>query len=256
MIEPGQGYWVATNGPGQVTIESAASALSGSTSHQTEPRMNTDSFAKITISGEVSGETISRDLYFAGQFETDVHTLQRSLPPLPPAGSFDARIYGGFWISGETAVSVALQQTDVPVRLELSGLEAASVSFFAKGELIAQKSWFSGEVLDVPQIADQILIDSEMDLMGEIPAQVMLDQNYPNPFNPATSIRFGLPEASDVRLDVYNVLGQKVATLLNENRSAGFHTVSFDAGNLSSGMYLYQLQAGDIVQIRQLTLVK
>jgi hypothetical protein len=65
-----------------------------------------------------------------------------------------------------------------------------------------------------------------------------------------------LPEASDVRLDVYNVLGQRVASLLNENRSAGFHTVSFDAGNLSSGMYLYRLQAGDVVQIRQLTLVK
>ena len=256
VIEPGQGYWVATSGPGQVTIESAGSALSGSTSHQTESLINTDSFAKITFTGELSGEAISRDLYFAGEFENEVHKLQKSLPPVPPTGSFDARIHGGFWISAETAVSVTLQQSDSPVRLELSGLELANVKFFANGDLLAKKQWISGEILDVPQQADQILIDAEAGLADEIPAQVQLDQNYPNPFNPATSIRFGLPEASDVRLDVYNVLGQRVASLLNENRSAGFHTVSFDAGNLSSGMYLYRLQAGDVVQIRQLTLVK
>ena len=90
----------------------------------------------------------------------------------------------------------------------------------------------------------------------DLPSEVTLNQNYPNPFNPATTISYELPESAEVNLAVYDMLGRKVATLVNENIQAGSHQVTFDASNLSSGVYVYQLEAGATVLTRKLTVVK
>lgn len=90
----------------------------------------------------------------------------------------------------------------------------------------------------------------------ELPEEIALDQNYPNPFNPVTTIRYALPESDNVRIDVYNVMGQRVATLVNDHQSAGYHTVTFDGTALASGVYLYRLQAGSTEIVQKMTLVK
>jgi hypothetical protein len=91
---------------------------------------------------------------------------------------------------------------------------------------------------------------------GEVPAAFRLEQNYPNPFNPSTTIRFELPHASHVSLTIYDLLGREVMTLVDEVKPAGAYNVQFNAANVSSGMYVYRLRAGDFVAARDLLLLK
>jgi hypothetical protein len=91
---------------------------------------------------------------------------------------------------------------------------------------------------------------------GEIPGEFTLYQNYPNPFNPSTTIRFTIPKAAFVRLEVYNLLGQRVASLVSGNVSGGVHEISWNAGNVSSGVYVYRLAAGNLVQSKGLVLAR
>lgn len=100
-------------------------------------------------------------------------------------------------------------------------------------------------------------VSNEVEDEGQNPFSYKLDQNYPNPFNPTTNISFSLASSSDVTLEVFNMLGQKVATLLqNEKRSAGDHNQSFNASSLSSGMYVYRLSTSSFVQSRKMMLIK
>ncbi len=87
-------------------------------------------------------------------------------------------------------------------------------------------------------------------------AEYSLQQNYPNPFNPTTVINYQIPKDGLVTLKVYDVLGREVATLINEHQQAGRYNINFDASNLPSGVYIYQIRAGDYNQSRKMLLIK
>ena len=89
-----------------------------------------------------------------------------------------------------------------------------------------------------------------------IPKTLVLGQNFPNPFNPTTEISFGVPKDEKVTLAVYDLLGRRVATLVNGEIGAGFHTVTWDASRLASGVYIYRITAGDYIQSRRMLLIK
>jgi hypothetical protein len=89
-----------------------------------------------------------------------------------------------------------------------------------------------------------------------VPTSFSLDQNYPNPFNPSTTIEYALPDASQVRLEVFNAIGERVATLVDEEQDAGRYRAAFDASRLPSGVYLYRLAAGAQVSVRRMVLMK
>lgn len=83
-----------------------------------------------------------------------------------------------------------------------------------------------------------------------------LSQNYPNPFNPATTIKYTLPQAGNVKLTLYNMLGQEIKVLVNEMQEAGTHTIKLNASDLKSGVYVYKIENGSFIQTRKMTLVK
>lgn len=90
----------------------------------------------------------------------------------------------------------------------------------------------------------------------ESPKAFSLSQNYPNPFNPITEIRYALPRPCQVKLEMYNLLGQRVATLVDGYQPAGYRTVKWDGSDLASGVYLYRIEAGDFSEVRRMILLK
>jgi hypothetical protein len=108
----------------------------------------------------------------------------------------------------------------------------------------------------------QIDTDGQYEYFGPVsvdfgqPQEFVLEQNYPNPFNPITTISFMIPEDGNVKLTVFNILGQEIAALINEPMQAGIHSVDFDASALNSGLYLYKIETGDFTQIRKMLLIK
>jgi hypothetical protein len=108
-----------------------------------------------------------------------------------------------------------------------------------------------GTVLELDAVATSL-----DDRLSDAPQSFELYQNYPNPFNPSTQISYDLAQTTNVRVEVYNVVGQRVATLVNSQQSAGTYTVNFDANSLASGMYIYRIEAGNFVQVRKMMLVK
>ena len=117
----------------------------------------------------------------------------------------------------------------------------------------------------------QIDLDGQFYYLSEIevttlPTNLSLLQNYPNPFNPSTTIKFALPVSSNVKINIYNALGQLVETLVDKEMESGYHQVNIDASKLSSGVYLYQLlvsalhskdgKAGSFIQTKKMVLIK
>ena len=102
---------------------------------------------------------------------------------------------------------------------------------------------------------DSILVTDVEDEI-ELPVSYSLSQNYPNPFNPVTNINFSVPQRSNVELVIYNTLGEKVSTLINEVKDAGNYKIAFNASNLPSGVYFYRISTAEFSQTKKLILLK
>jgi hypothetical protein len=125
-----------------------------------------------------------------------------------------------------------------------------NVVIWAKQDLSGNMS-----AVQVQQISTSVTAVTN-DKGNQIPAEYVLKQNYPNPFNPSTTIQFSLPKDDFVTLVVYNVLGQEVVTLINSPMSSGLHVVKFNGLNLTSGVYLYKLKAGNFTSVKKMLLLK
>jgi hypothetical protein len=158
-------------------------------------------------------------------------------------------------------IRVPAQTSTVPWSVSGMGYEVSSSSTTKVMSSVGQR--FVGTlkgtntIIESGFLADTLFrtVTSVAERSG-VPSAYALQQNYPNPFNPSTIIRFELPHASAVSLTVYNVLGQEVLTLIEEEKPAGIYDVQFSAAHLSSGMYMYRLRAGDFVSTKRMLLLK
>jgi len=168
--------------------------------------------------------------------------------PITSSG-FDSYVVGNLEATADTfAVRI---DKDVPLN-DGVGLPRPTESFNLTGLM----SRYRSTIQLLPFSRNDVGIATSTGDDGVLPVEFELKQNFPNPFNPSTQITFALPNASDVTLEVFNVVGQKVGTLVNTRMNAGYHTVNFDASSLASGIYIYRIKAGNFVQVKNMTLIK
>jgi hypothetical protein len=170
------------------------------------------------------------------------------------------------WRQSNNAEASNFVYADWPIPIDLSYTDPALLNAGLGGFPLGDLDWFPSQYAtwkaqEAGELAhiDHVLSTGDITSVGtvdQLPKSFQLDQNYPNPFNPSTDIRYTIAKAGNVTLKVYNMLGQEVATLVNGYRNANTYTVNFNASNLSSGVYLYELRTGSSVITKKMVLVK
>ena len=243
-LEPGFGYWIRSFGDGTITLQSSrASKVSDSITMMTDmEKMN-----KIRFN--------AAELYF-GVTITENELLSFSLPPKPPVGAFDARFTGDWkYCSNEGVIEVMNQGTPITVEYSINDGE--------KWEIVDENGgvvelWSNG-VMEISGDVFQLVLRKSTS--GVIPNIFTLHPAYPNPFNPVTSLRYDLPEQTQVTLTIYDLMGREVTQLINTTQEAGYKSVQWNATDMhgkpvSAGVYLCQIRAGEFVQTRKMVLLK
>ncbi len=270
-VRPGNGYWVRASAAGTVTFthpklldgsSTAEEAKKTSLAKASDEFDAKEKFDQLTIS---DGEH-QRTLYFGDELPKNVNKMSYSLPPLPPGDLFDARFKEGTSLVEKDELYIKLSklpESTISLETKVHSLADHSrfvIKEFADGQLLSKYKIDANKKVElthdetnaiyVAPAGSSSLTDSEK------PDEFKLNQNYPNPFNPTTQISYSVPEASHVTIEVFNVVGKRVATLINEEKQPGTYDVTFDGSNLASGIYLYRLQAGSYVSTRKLILAK
>jgi hypothetical protein len=251
-IDATKAYWIKTNASGTITISCGTVLAKRSNDLTISPEALTD-FGKIDISDASEN---SQTLYFNSKLSDNVNIESFSMPPVSPEGSFDARLMGDYRLSESDEVTIQVQTSDYPIGVTMTNLnnnEEYILQEIANGVEVGSHNIEAGAKI---VISNEEVTMLKITNQQAIPTSFNLDQNYPNPFNPATTIKFSLPEAIYVTLSIYNALGQKVTELVNTNLEAGRYSYQWDASNLASGMYIYELRTNKFVSIKKMILIK
>jgi hypothetical protein len=241
QIVPGFGYWVKVSAACQIIVPDLMAKGNAKIAEFFK-----DDWGKITLTDAAGG---SYTLYAV---KGDVDLNQYELPPLPPAGLFDVR-FGSSRVAEDINTdfkSIEMRGITYPVRIKADGMDIRLMD--VSGKLI-NTNLKDGEEITIDNASiDKVMVSGQL-----IPDKYSLEQNYPNPFNPSTTIEFSLPEnVKNVTISVYNVLGQRVAELVNGEMLAGRYHYQWNAKNLASGMYIYELRTEKFVSIKKMMLLK
>ncbi len=253
-VDGTKAYWIKTTSVGSITISCDEVTAQPGNNLIISPETFAD-FGTIEIKDASEN---NQTLYFDGTLDENISIESFSMPPIPPAGSFDARFLGDYKLSESSEVTIKLQSSGYPISITINGSRIDVGNNFVLQE-IANGVQVRTNII---QAGTEILItDANVTLLKitrqqALPTVYNLEQNYPNPFNPSTTIKFSLPEAAHVSLIIYNALGQKVTELINTNLEAGWYNHEWNAGSIASGIYIYVLRTDNFVSTKKMILMK
>ncbi len=229
QLEPGKAYWIKVSADGRLVFPATAAKSSDARIPEKSVSINiTDKTGKSSTMYILTDET-------SGFFE---------MPPAPPEGAFDVRFASGNYAEKNGGV-INISGAEFPVKISVNGGE---IKLNAGGESLVIKDG-SQQIISAPLTAIEVS-------GAGLPLEYELAQNYPNPFNPSTKISFSIPAKEYVTLKVYSILGEEVASLISGEMEAGKYETEFDASGLTSGVYIYSLNAGEFSSTRKMMLIK
>jgi hypothetical protein len=264
LLEPGKAYWIRVDGDGTLGMTSSASVF--------KPAGGPDETADLPDAGRITFTDAggqARTLYIGERDRLNHEPEYFDLPPAPPAGVYDVRFASQRWaeaypgaigggVSCEFPVTISGARYPVTVRWDLhqpppgdrsfvltrpAGETTTGVVMGASGSL----------VIDDPK-ANALTISLRKG--AGIPSEYSLGRNFPNPFNPVTVIGYSIPEPAFVSLKVFNLIGEEVATLVNEKLAPGNYSAEWKPADLPSGIYFCRLSAGAFTGTRKVVLMK
>ncbi|MBN2090883.1 PQQ-binding-like beta-propeller repeat protein [candidate division KSB1 bacterium] len=253
-LRVGKGYWVKTSQEGTLKLPGGASSNKAAKSPDIAT-LNPGMLKKLPQIHIEDRAGHSTTLFLT----TDVERNDwLELPPVPPAGIFDVRFSTNRFVEklNNIELEVLIQFAQFPIKLRAENLreQTLKVKDALGGEIISDLLADGRELLITQNLSRILLSLSEQ---TSLPAEFELSQNYPNPFNPTTKIKFALPENFHIQISIYNVLGENVATIVDEQLAAGYHQVEVNAQDFASGVYFYVLQVvGRFREVRKMILMK
>jgi len=241
-LEPGYGYFVKMSGEGVINFGGGLNKESDVAENYFE-----DTWGKILFT-DAAGKNFT--LYLTVD-DLDLNLYE--LPPIPHEDAFDIRFASGKIVENISngMQTIILKGVVFPLNLKVDNTSITILNTSLEKNIAELKPG------DVITISDES-INKLVILTDNFPDQMTytLEQNYPNPFNPTTTIKFAVTKESNVNLSIYNVLGELVSTLVNEQLKTGYHQYEFDASNLASGVYIYRIIADDFVETKKMVLLK
>jgi hypothetical protein len=261
FLTPGKGFWIHAGQPGTIELN-----IDATPSHFEQQQLLADKkdqkkeneMVQIVIS---DGATEQRS-YISESKLNEEQKIRYLLPPRAPGSSLDMRTQDGYRVIDTFPAELILSATSYPVSLLLSG-ESDQVS----GKIVQLHTSVRGEneiLYLIP--GEEVYITREYDSFvlnliesDELFASIEetgIAPVYPNPFNIQTTIRYQLARQEKVRLELYDVIGRRIAVLADSEQEAGIYTQTLDAGRFASGLYFLRFQAGDVQNIQKLTLIK
>jgi hypothetical protein len=252
VIAPAKGYWVKARDPGVLILLSSTGFAKSGGNPPVASILSDFDFMNIKDAWDRS-----QSLYFGEMPAERLFLDYFELPPLPPSGMFDARFASDRMLelvkegnSGEFPVSVSSAQYPITISWQLHPNSVSAILMIDGKEVVLGKRG-STQVTN-PRAGISLKLIAAL----RLPREYALGQNYPNPFNPATTIKYQLPQECKVTLQIFNLLGQEVATLVNELKQAGRYEMQWNAENFPSGVYFYRLRAGEFVRSMKLVILR